>query len=138
MFEFSYVNWPRFYGTPQTGDFGEMEIPPDPSSFWSAVVSRNKLCKIVVPEDSNLFLTNAAISPDEMQNGRVVLYISTNQRNPVALVALTVGSYESTNLDLVFGGGDTIEFTSSGTDIQVYISGYSTNISNLEIYSEHK
>ena len=116
-----------------------MESPPSSSSFWSAVISGNKLCRIIVPEYSNLFLTNAAISPDEMHaHERVVLNISTNKRRPVTLVAFTAGSYESTNLDLVFSGGDTIEFTSTGTDIQVNISGYATNIFDLKIYSEHR
>ncbi|KAH0789648.1 hypothetical protein GPJ56_006150 [Histomonas meleagridis] len=116
-----------------------MEIPPNYYSFWSAVVSSDRTCRIVVPKDSDLFLTNAAISPDEMHaRGRVVLHVSINKRQPVVAVAFTIGLYESTNLDLVFSGGDTIEFTLSGADIQVHISGYTTDIRNLEIINDHK
>lgn len=103
-----------------------MELPDQFSAFWGTAVVPGKPCRVTVPFDVECTLTSAAVdqSADVPANGRVVLYVSVNGAAPVAVIPFTIGRFESSSLDLKFGGGDNVIFTTVGVAVPIHICGF--------------
>lgn len=101
-----------------------MELPDEFHTFWSAVVIPGKPCTVEVPSDTDCSLTNVAIDRGEAREGRVILGVSVNGGPQVAVAPFTIGTFESTGVDIKFSRGDTVVFTTTGTAVPVHICGY--------------
>jgi hypothetical protein len=103
-----------------------MELPDTFTSFWSASVRSGSFTKVVVPGDTQCFLTNACVSQDIGRTDRVslTLYLRVNQTAEIAIVPFLMNKFESTNLDLRFAEGDVLRFRTSGLQCPVHICGY--------------
>jgi hypothetical protein len=103
-----------------------MELPDTFTSFWFASVRSGSFTKVVVPIDTQCFLTNACICQDfgEVEPGSRTLYLRVNQMAEIAIVPFLMNKFESTNLDLRFGEGDILRFRTSGLEYRVQVCGY--------------
>ena len=99
--------------------------PDEFTSFWFAVVGTAGTCTVVVPEGTDLSMTNACLAYDAMNPplGSAVLYARVNGGEEVALVPFLTGRFESTGLDLRFRQGDTIVFRNLGAGARIHVSG---------------
>jgi hypothetical protein len=102
-----------------------VEDAPDFGSFWSTVIFPGKPCQITVPEEAECSLTNLALDQDSaVDSGRVVLSLSSNKGPSIAIMPFTLGRFESSKIDLMFGSGDTLSLTTAGAQVPVHVSGY--------------
>lgn len=110
------------------------------SAFWSVNVKPDTISKVVIPRAVTASLTSGAAAPaDDVESGRVVLYIKVNNGPEAAIFPFTIGKFESATTDLFFAEDDVIEFFTKGDKIPVNVSGYMTNGFSLNIEEiEHK
>lgn len=103
-----------------------MDLPDELTSFWSAQVKPQGTCKITVPAEMEMTLSNAALAQDSErpETGRTILMAKVNNEPEVAIIPFTINSFESSMLDLQFKEGDVIEFTTVGAECAIHISGY--------------
>ncbi|KAK8889855.1 hypothetical protein M9Y10_034609 [Tritrichomonas musculus] len=104
------------------------------TAFWSVTVNPDSISKVTVPRNATASLTaGAAAPPDNVESGRVVLYVKVNNGPEAAIFPFTIGKFESASTDLFFADDDVLEFYTKGDKIPVHISGYITNGFSLNI-----
>jgi hypothetical protein len=111
-----------------------MELPGSFTSFWSVSVRFGSFTKLVVPGDTQCYVTNACVSqePPRPDSGTLTLYLRVNQIPEVAVVPFVMNTFESTNLDLRFSPGDTLRFRITGLEHPVHICGYLVGCFEIE------
>lgn len=111
-----------------------MDLPDQFNAFWGTLVIPGKPCRVTIPFEIECTLTNAALDQDNLPSaGRVVLFVSVNGADPVAVCPFTIGRFESSSLDLKFGSGDNLIFTTVGAEVPIHICGFVTNGLGVDI-----
>ena len=103
-----------------------MELPDEFHTFWSAEVLPGKPCTVKIPSGTECSLTNVAVAATDQTPGVVTLSVSVNGSPPVAIAPFTIGSFESTGVDIKFSHDDTVVFATSGAPLRVHLCGYLT------------
>jgi hypothetical protein len=103
-----------------------MEVVGEWRTFWATVVLPDLPCKVNIPQNAELSVTNLALDQlDSVSDGsRTVLYLSVGDSRPVALAPFTVGRFESTPVDLHFAENDHLVFTTRGAPVPVHVCGH--------------
>lgn len=116
-----------------------MDLPDELTSFWSAQVKPGRTCKITVPAETDVVLSNAALAQESgrPETGKVTLMASVNGDDRVAIIPFTINSFESSMLDVQFGEGDVVIFTTIGENCPIHISGYINGGYALSIEEDH-
>ncbi|OHT15315.1 hypothetical protein TRFO_14225 [Tritrichomonas foetus] len=105
-----------------------MELPSDFNAFWAAMVVPGKPCTVFIQEDSECSITNISLHFDPQEifppGQRVILSISVNGSQPVAIAPFVTGQFESTFVDLRFTENDRITLVTEGAEIPVDVVGH--------------
>jgi len=101
-----------------------MELPDDFQTSWRTVVAPGKPCQIALSRKMQCCVAGIALEQSNLPpSGKTVLLVSVNRSPPVAVISFIVGQCEAAEVDLRFGYGETIVFTSSGAPIPILIFG---------------
>jgi hypothetical protein len=109
-------------------------------SFYSLLVTPGQVKRVKLERNTIWCVTHIAVAGEDLPSaGRVVVYatpiINDAEGSKIALTSLTIGKWESSTLDLEFGEGDVIDFSTAGSPIAVTISGHADPASGVQ-YSD--
>lgn len=115
-----------------------MDIPEDFTTFWSVNIKPGKHCRINIPDDVDLTITNAAVhqSDENPAVGRTVLHLLLNDKIETAVVPFIAGKFESTMIELHFDPKDHLDFYTTGSPASIDLCGYLCGGFAVDVNSE--
>ena len=112
----------------------KMQIP-EVDTCWSAIATPEQPLEVIAPAEGVLSITNLCVNERDEKVGRVLLFVKVNDGPETCVAPFTLGSFESTQIDIKLIEGAKAVFTVKGTKADIHILGYITG--DLKIGRAH-